>query len=111
MMGAGSRAGGRQCRSVSATSVPEVHLFPSLDPAPGRGGEQPPTDHPMSAALPEERSTLRLCSPSRYQPGLGLSQRAPQLWLFPLLSPMFLFNERTTFHFLLSLFLFLGKDP
>lgn len=56
MMGAGSRAGGRQCRSASAASVPEVHLFPSLDPAPGRGGEQPPTDHPTSATLPEKIS-------------------------------------------------------
>ena len=68
-------------------------------------------DHPTLAALPEERSMLLLCSPPRYRPGLGLSQRAPQLQLFPLLSRMFLFNERTTFPFLLSSFLFLGKDP
>ncbi|XP_064895157.1 uncharacterized protein LOC110355492 isoform X6 [Columba livia] len=51
-----------------------------------------------------------LRSPRWPQPGSGLARRAPQLHLLPLHSPTCPF-EHTMFPFLLSPFLFLGKDP
>lgn len=94
------------CGAGSAAPSPELHpSLPARSSSPERWGAAPegsPCSPPGSAPP--------LRSPRWPQPGSGLARRAPQLHLLPLHSPTCPF-EHTMFPFLLSPFLFLGKDP